>query len=89
MWLSTAEIFTAPGVDFTTSALTQTRNFLISDSVGTMKCISVTIIDDEITDPDEMFRVRVTPSSTRVTVGGSTTETVTVTIINDDSESSM
>ena len=76
-------------MDFTTSALTQTREFLVSDHVGAMKCISVTIIDDEIADPDETFRVRVTPSSTRVTVGGSSTETVTVTIINDDSKPSM
>ena len=82
-------IFTAPGVDFNTSALTQTREFLVPDHVGTIKCISVTITDDEIADPDETFRVIVTPLSTRVTVGGSSTETVTVTIINDDSKSSM
>ena len=61
-------IHTAPGKDFNISSLTQTGEFTPSDSVGAVKCISVRIIDDDIADPDEMFRVEVTASPNRVTV---------------------
>ena len=49
-----------------------------------MKCISVRIIDDDVADPDEMFRVQVTPLTARVSVRGSSSTTIT--IINDDGQ---
>ena len=52
--------------------------------MGARKCITVRIIDDDVADPDEMFRVVVTPLTARVSIqGGSST---TITIINDDGQ---
>lgn len=70
--------------DFTTPGITQTREFTSSDGVGMITCISVTIIDDEVADPDEMFKVLVSSQTTRLTVQGGSTATIT--IINNDGQ---
>ena len=68
----------APQVDFTTSSLMQTRQFL---TIGESRCISVTIVDDVTADPGELFRVLLTSPNNRITFRGGA---VAIVIIDND-----
>ena len=70
--------YTALNDDFTTSSLMQTRQF---STIGESRCISVTIVDDDTADPDELFRVTVTSPNNRVTFRGGA---VAIVIIDND-----
>ncbi|XP_064407145.1 uncharacterized protein LOC135351979 isoform X2 [Halichondria panicea] len=67
-----------PQVDFTTSSLMQTRQFL---TIGESRCISVTIVDDVTADPGELFRVLLTSPNNRITFRGGA---VAIVIIDND-----
>ncbi len=56
----------------------QTRHF---STIGESRCISVTIVDDDTTDPGESFRVTVTSLNNQVTFRGGA---VAIVIINND-----
>ena len=49
--------------------------------MGAVKCISVRIVNDNISDPDETFTVRINSTDPRVEIKQFST---TVTIIDDD-----
>lgn len=60
------------------------QNFISSDIIGAEKCIRVMIVNDETSDPDEIFYVSVSSSNARVRFFGNL---ITVIIIDDDGKS--
>ena len=73
--------FAAASNDYSVSESPLTRQFTSSDRMGTVKCISVRIVNDNISDPDETFTVRISSTDLRVEIRQVST---TVIIIDDD-----
>lgn len=60
--------------------------FSAGDATGSTECITVTVLDDAISEPTETLVVRISDSTTYRINGGSTefTETVIITVLDDD-----
>ena len=74
-------LFNTAGSDFGPATPTEVR-FNIGDKIGATRNVTVPIIDDEESEPDETFLVSVIPQLIERDVGTS----ATITIIDDDSE---
>ena len=74
-------VYTAVNDDYSVSGSPLIRQFTVSDRVGAVKCISVRIVNDNTSDPEETFTVRISSPDLRVEIRQ---DSVTVTIIDDD-----
>ena len=71
----------AADVDYRASMYHFTKQYTTSDNVNATKCITVTIVDDDVGEANEEFRVQITAMDSRVSISGVATSTI---IIDDD-----
>lgn len=84
-----ATIFCAVGMDYDNTQDMVPLSFLAGDGVGDVRCVNYTIINDNISEPDEIFIVSLgTDDVDRLMIESSRGE-VRIRIIDDDGKCSL